>query len=220
MTTESDLNSFLVNANGIDYPFAWTITKLIDSDIEPVTVAEAKAHMRVEISDDDTYIGLLITAAREWCEDYTGRALIDQTWQLRYEGYFFKEFRLHRSPVISVHSFIYDVDGVATTLDSTNYVLDGPRTKWPRLLLSTTGAWPTTNYLKPVTIQFSAGYANRQVSPTEGADKVPMAFKHAIKMIVAHFYENRENVAGGSLAEIPMGARFLLDQQRCETGLA
>lgn len=49
---------------------------------EPVSTTEAKAHLRVDITDDDTYIGALITAARQEAEAYLRRALVTQKWQM------------------------------------------------------------------------------------------------------------------------------------------
>ena len=42
---------------------------------EPVTSTEAKAHVRVIGTTDDTLIAALISSAREFAEHYTGRAL-------------------------------------------------------------------------------------------------------------------------------------------------
>lgn len=50
---------------------------------EPVTLAEAKTHLRVTYTDDDALIAELITAARQWFEEQTYRALVTQTWDLK-----------------------------------------------------------------------------------------------------------------------------------------
>lgn len=49
---------------------------------EPVTLAEAKAHLRVDIADDDMLISGLIVAARQYAETITRRALVTQSWRL------------------------------------------------------------------------------------------------------------------------------------------
>ena len=49
---------------------------------EPVSLAEAKAHLRIEAADDDSLIGALITAARQSAEAHMRRALMSQTWRL------------------------------------------------------------------------------------------------------------------------------------------
>jgi uncharacterized phiE125 gp8 family phage protein len=200
---------------GIDYPSSWTLQRILDPNLEPVTYAEAKAQMRGDLDVEQAFHTELITVAREWCEWYTGRALVDQTWQMRFEGYSIDEFRLRRSPVIAVESFVYDVNGVATTLADDTYVLDGAGTKWPRLLLANGKAWPQTFWERPVTIQFRAGYANRAASPTEGAEKVPAAFKQAIKMIVTFLDKNRD-----ASPDMVPNVKWLLEEQRAEIGFA
>lgn len=201
---------------GIGYQSRWTLHRITDPDLEPVTLAEAKVQMRVDTSDEDDFHEELIVVAREWCEYHTGRALIDQTWQLRYEGYMQQDgFWLRRSPVIAVQSFVYDVDGVATTLDDATYVVDGAGTKWPRLLLANGQVWPQSFWARPLTIQFRAGYADRAASPTEGAEKVPAAFKQAIKMIVAFLDRNRE-----ASPDMVPNVKWLLDPLRAESGFA
>jgi uncharacterized phiE125 gp8 family phage protein len=57
--------------------------KLITAPIaEPVTLPEAKLHLRVDTTDDDTLITTLITAAREMAETITRRALVSQQWKI------------------------------------------------------------------------------------------------------------------------------------------
>lgn len=201
---------------GIGYQSRWTLQRLTEPDIEPVTLTEAKVQMRVDIDAEDDFHTALIVVAREWSEHYTGRALIDQTWQMRYEGYMQQDgFWLRRSPVIAVNSFFYDLDGVATELDEATYVLDGAGTKWPRLLLANGQTWPQSFWARPLTIEFRAGYADRAASPTEEAEKVPVAFKQAIKMIVAFLDKNRE-----ASADMVPNVKWLLDPLRAESGFA
>ena len=62
----------------------------IDSAVEPVTLAEAKAHLRIEteVTDEDTFVGSLIKASRLFCEHKTRRVFIDQTWTLTFDAGF------------------------------------------------------------------------------------------------------------------------------------
>lgn len=63
--------------------------------IEPVTLTQAKAHLRVDFADDDTLITTLIIVARQAVEEFLGRALITQTWQVFYDKFpdFFYGYR-------------------------------------------------------------------------------------------------------------------------------
>ena len=203
--------------NFVDYK-EWSLDRLFEPDIEPVTVAEAKANSRIDISDDDTLISSLIKVARIWVEDHTGRALIEQTRQLTFQGYASTEFRLHCSPVISIDSFIYNESGTVTTLASDQYELVGAWSKWPKLMAAYNGSFPSSNFTRPLTVQFKAGFARRSISPTEGAEKVPEEFKQAIKLLVGYYYENREAV--GDPENVPTSVKSLLISQRCNTGFA
>lgn len=207
---------------GIGRQSEWSLQRISDPTIEPLTVAELKIHLRgyTDITEEDSLISSLITASRRWIEDYTGRALVDQTWDLVFSGYSFGEIKLHRSPVLSVTTFTYDVAGVATELTASNYELRGAGTKEPKIIPAYGISWPYANWERPAAIRFRAGYANRLGSPLDGAEKVPDEFKTAIKLLVGHYYRNRESVDDNRLAELPMGVKFILENQRCNLGLA
>ena len=55
---------------------------MTDVSTEAITTEEAKTHLRVDISDDDTYIDSLVKVAREYCENYTRKALAQKTLEL------------------------------------------------------------------------------------------------------------------------------------------
>src|SRR4051812_41779213 len=92
---------------------------------EPVTLAEAKAHCRVTVADDDTYIGGLITVARRYVEEICNRALITQTWDLFLDCFPDGEILLPRAPVLTIGFVKYiDQAGVLQTLASNQYQVD------------------------------------------------------------------------------------------------
>lgn len=45
---------------------------------EPITLSEAKAHLRITYSDEDSYIETLITAARQYAENYQNRVYVER----------------------------------------------------------------------------------------------------------------------------------------------
>lgn len=173
---------------------------------EPVTTAEAKTHLRIDHSDEDTYIGTLIIAARQWVEHFTRRALIAQTWELSFDVWPPRVFALPLPPLASVtHIKFYDADNAATTVASGDYQVDTSREPG-RVLLKDTATWPVVN-LRPaagVVVTYVAGWAN--------AGAVPQAIKQATLLMVGHYYENREAVTQppGAIVEVPQGARMLL----------
>jgi uncharacterized phiE125 gp8 family phage protein len=173
---------------------------------EPVTLIEAKAHLRVSISDDDTLIGMLIKAAREACEHELGRALITQTWELALDV-FPEGFRLPYPSVQSVASVKYvDPDGTLQTLADTEYALDNHSE--PAYLVPAYGkAWPATR-AEPnaVRVQYLAGFGDA------GTD-VPEVLRQWILLQAAHWYGSREAASATRLEKTPY-VDSLLDRYR------
>lgn len=199
---------------------------------DPVTLAEAKTHCRVDFTTDDTYITGLITAATNWVENRTGRQLVTATlrqswdntglqfrpddvalgrvltsqWMQRGDGsYRRSEVWLAREPVSAV-SWVkyYDADDVQQTVSSSDYWTDFDSTP-PRITPKT--VWPTIHWLRPnaFQVQFIAGYGS--------ASSVPALLKHAIKVMVAHWYEIREPIVlGMPVASVPMSVDAICQQ--------
>lgn len=168
---------------------------------EPVSLAEAKAHCHVEtdVTEDDTFFDALIAAARESCEARTRRQLVSATFALRLSGFPCGDvIELPKPPLVSVSSITYvDVDGATQTLSTDVYEVD-PYTTPGRVVLKYGQVWPSTrDQRNGVTITFVAGYA-----------EVPKLLKQGMLMRIAHWYENREEVAPVSLMPVPVGADY------------
>lgn len=177
---------------------------------ECVTLAEAKAHLRVDVTDDDALIAALITAARLDAEDRMSRTLVETTWELQLDAFPADGcMRLHHPPVQSVaYIKYYDSTGTLQTLDPAAYVLD-TASEPARLVLAHTQSWPVT-YIRPAAVQV------RYVAGLPAADKakVPESIKAWIKLRTATLYEHREQIAlGVSVAEIPF-VDHLLDPHK------
>lgn len=192
--------------------------------VEPITLQDARAHIRVVNDDEDSLIEQIIIAAREIAEVRTARVFIQQEWAetfaafpgfpIRPSGSTWNHkatrqaregFALTRSPVIAISSLKYiDVDGVEQTINTSDYrlVKDEPT---GRVVLAYGKNWPTARDEDgAVRIKYTAGYGTTP-------EDVPSVFRHAIRLIVGHYYENREPfVTGTIVSEIPMTARALL----------
>jgi uncharacterized phiE125 gp8 family phage protein len=184
--------------------------------VEPVSLAEAKAHLRIDIDDDDTLIGGLISAARSHLEN-TARpklAMINQTWEYIADDWPAGDtFELRPYPLQSVTSITYtDRSAVATVFASSNYVVD--TYKQPgRLRLKTSANWPGTalREMNGLAIRFVAGYG-------AAGSAVPVQLRQAILLLVGHWYENREPVmtTGMMAAPLPMTVDALFRNWRRE----
>lgn len=200
----------------------YAVTQITPPAVEPISLAQAKAHLRVDISDDDAYITALIIAARQYAENYTKRVFITQTWNLLVDdfsmyrnGLFFlpssitpwtQELVIPKAPLQSIVSINYlNTAGVSTTLDPSLYTVD--TSSLPGRLYPSYGQiWPSTQaFPHAVTIQFIAGYGL--------AAAVPNTIVQALLLLVSHWYENREPIVaerGVVPAELPLAVDALL----------
>lgn len=170
---------------------------------EPVSVADAKLHIRAitgDTTEDAAIITPLITAAREYCENITGKALAAQTIEA-YPDRFTNIIVLPRPPVTSVTSIKYtDADGIERTMDAGDYLVD---TKFGRVAFKKIPSF-TPALLNPIKITYEAGGA------------VPKTIRQAMLLLIGHWYENREAVVVGAVASIKLelAVKALLNQSK------
>lgn len=183
---------------------------------EPITLSEAKAHLRVEFDDDDTLITALIAAARDYAERYTHRALLTQTitqvlpcfpyYEYRNQN---RAIRLFRPPLATLKTIkyydsdntlqtLYDADAAPTPITDTAIVntIKEP----PEVTPAFNTDWPTTaNREKAVELVYVAGWS--------AAGQVPQSIKAAMLLLVGEMYERRENF----VKQLPTAAEHLLN---------
>ena len=169
---------------------------------EPITTAEAKKQLNVTTTDDDSYIDSLVVAARQYTEQVTRRALITQTWNL-YLDEFVSPVLLPRPPLSSVSSIKYiDTDGVEQTTVTGVYTVDTDAEPG-HVFTAYNQAWPTARQVeKAIDIEYVAGYGD--------AAAVPQGLKHAMLLLIAHWYEHRETVNDFQVYDVPMGYAALV----------
>ena len=174
--------------------------------VEPLSLVEAKAHLRVTHADDDTYISTLIKSARCTVEQFCGAALIEQSWSVFQDCWPAQGIvPLPLSPIISIIDLlIYGEDDVAATIDHAHYYLDSV-SKPARLVLRQGRSVPSPGRrANGVEIKFTAGFGAIATS-------VPNQIKQALLIIIADWYASRGDVDAGPL---PLSARSLLAPYR------
>lgn len=162
----------------------------------PVTLEEAKSHLRVDHAFEDSYIQKLIavaTAHFDGWDNILGRALSPQTWMLTYDTFPSGAVDLILKPVISVDEVEYDdVDGNPQVVSPVDYYVDTVN-GW--LVLNSDASWPSTlDAVNATRITFTAGYADIP-GPSETSDPVsgvPIQIQQAILLMVGYFFKNRE----------------------------
>ncbi|MDP3650899.1 MAG: head-tail connector protein [Rhodoferax sp.] len=175
-----------------------------------VSVVEAKLHLRVDGTDEDTLISDHITTATELAEQATGRAIMPQTWELALNAFPTLSLQITRVPAASVTTLKYvDSAGALQTLDSGLYILDNADDYGHAYVIPVyAGTWPATrDQVNAVALRYVAGYAN--------AAAVPQSIKAWIKLMVGALYENRESETVGNGGAITLGfADRLLDRYK------
>jgi len=197
-------------------------TLVSDPAGEPVTLAEVKAWLKIDGSDDDALLVSLIAAGRESAEKYLRRALITQTWKLTVDlpysnwgrnlpegtydlpvnalcGDLPQEIDLPYPPLQSISSVVtYDTNNASSTYDSANYFAD---TASGRMVLNDTAVWPSNlRQRAALVITYIAGYGD--------ASAIPESIKSAIKMHIQRMYDER------ILCDMPPACESLLRQHR------
>jgi uncharacterized phiE125 gp8 family phage protein len=174
---------------------------------EPITLAEAKLHLRVDGTDEDTLITSQITAARQAAEQFMGRAIISQTWRAVLDAWPTGDVIELRQPWVRSITAVRYIDGagVQQTLANTEYrLVDRGENDFGRLQPAFGKSWPgVRNDAAVIEIDFVAGWTD--------AASVPQTVKSAVKFMLGHLYANRESVALGTIAtEVPQAFHTLL----------
>jgi uncharacterized phiE125 gp8 family phage protein len=177
---------------------------------EPISLAEARAHCRVDGDMEDTLIASLILAARLHIERCLDVALISQSWSLFLDRWPDRgHVGLPLAPLLSIDAVrLYGPTGSSMSLDPALFDVDA-FSRRPRLCRRDGQSWPLPGRgANGIEIAFTAGYG---LAP----DDVPMPLRLAVKLLVAHWHEAREPVLLGETADpVPTSIAALLGPYR------
>lgn len=173
--------------------------------VEPFTTAAAKAHLRVDLTDDDDIVDAAIVAARTYAENFMHRKLITQTVTITATGWGGRFFILPIAPVQSISEIRYtDSAGVEQTWSAAEYQL--VKSAQPARIAPAYGlTWPVTRSdYDTVSIDVVCGYG-------DASTDIPKDIMQALRLLLAHFYENRqEEITGTIVSRMTLGAQALL----------
>jgi hypothetical protein len=196
------------------------ITLLTGPSSEPVTEAEAMAHLRLDGEEELAQLHGAIRAARHAVENWTGRALISQSWRFMLDawpgergsawwdgtrpgpvgGSAARFIEMPKPPLISVQQvLLFNDAGEPVVFDAANYFVDAASAPG-RLALRNSAAAPAPQ--RPVNglqIDFTCGYG---AAPGD----LPPPLRQAVLMLTAHYFEHREVLRGpGDGPMLPLG---------------
>lgn len=165
---------------------------------EPLALADAKLHLRVDGTDEDALITSLIVAARQGAEHLTGRALMAQTLELALDG-FANVIKLPRPPLVSVASITYvDLAGTLQALATDQYTVDD-HSEPARIVPAYGLCWPSARCQpNAVLVRYQAGYT-----------AVPEAIKSWMLLRIGTLYEQRQEVVAGTNSTMAHADRLL-----------
>lgn len=180
----------------------------------PMSRDEAKDHLHVLNDDDNDYIDSLIEVVRkkiDGADGYLGRCLITQTWDCFLDWNFPDGDRSIEIPLGPLQSVTYikhtDTDGVVQTVNSSVYTVD-IKTARSRILPAYSQYWPSCrDIVNAVQIRGVFGHGLTDAS-------IPAPIKHAMKLMIGHLYENREETTTLDLSALPQGVAALLEPYR------
>ena len=208
--------------------------------VEPVSLTEVKAHLRIDSTAEDALLANLVAAARAWCEDYCDRTFVQTQWTMRLDSFY--------GPVGSPVQFGLKADG--NNIEGRQGTVPNLDVELPRppMMQSGTATAVTITYTpsagaSTATLDATEYRVDRQATPGVcrplygktwpshlvdqnattvtwwagyGSDgtSVPAQAKAAMLMLVAHLWRNREMTAEAALQEVPFGVRAMLDTIR------
>lgn len=182
------------------------VTLVTASTDEPVSLADATDHLNYDDTADHMYIRSLIAAARGYSEMFTRRKWINATYDWSFRAFPTGPIRLNEwplAPLSSVTSITYiDETGTSQTWAASDYVVQTGLAPG-EIQLAYNESYPTTrNQPNAVTVRQVMGYG--------AVEDVPDMARHAMLMLLAHWYEHRESVTDGTLSEVPQAVEALL----------
>lgn len=178
--------------------------------VTPVSLAEVRRQLRIEHEDDDLLLIRLIKVATAYTDvqGALGHAMISQKWGQWVDSNPQQYVKLILGPVIQVNRIqYYDTDGNLQTDTLTNYEVLG--TSFATTVGPKEGFnWPVTqDRSDAIRIEYTIGYG-------ETVADIPETIRHALMMLIGHWYENRETTMMDELSNVPYGFDALMDMHR------
>lgn len=204
------------------------LVRITDPTVTPITLAEAKKHLRVSTTDQDDLITMYLKAATDYVDGewgFLGRALVTQKYRLTLDAFpAGGAIKLPLPPLQAVTSVAYDAaTGLEIVLtEDVDYFVDSDSEPGWVLPVGTSKSWPSPiDAANAVRIEYLAGYDPSNDSPPDQTANIPFNIKAGIMLIVASMFEHREEVElTANVMRLPFGADILLRRHKIDKSMA
>jgi len=173
-------------------------TKLLQGPVmEPLTLQQVKDHLKIDGTNEDPYLTGLAITARISLERYLNRVLITQRYTAFYNRWH-GQMEIPFPPLQSIDQVrYYDGTGELQVLDEDGFYWIVDSTDPARIVRKFDSVYPELQDGRPasILIDFTCGYGD--------PEDVPEDLKHAMKLIITDYYENRGSIVIGQVNKIP-----------------
>lgn len=181
-----------------------------------VSLAEAKSWLRVEHAEKDDDIRDLVAAATAYVAQQADLTLAPTSFEQRVDRWPVGCVELDTGPVRDIADVVYlDPAGAEQSIDAADFAWEP----------TSTGArvWLTAGFSQPaladrpgaVRIVFAAGFNDPQATAGDDRLELPAQASTAIRLLVAHWWRNRETVSlGAPPASMPFGVDAIIETLR------
>jgi uncharacterized phiE125 gp8 family phage protein len=175
---------------------------MVRPHFEPVSIADMKGFLRIDHDEDDELIHMLIVAARVMIEAKTRRFLIEQMWRLSIDSWPSNGIiPIPIGPVLSLaDAWVLDAKGVLIPIPKTSFSVDTLSN--PGRLIQVDSVIDPVPRREGIVLDLHVGYGTTR-------EEIPIPLRHAIRMLVAHWYENRGDGPNPS-TDLPSGVAALI----------
>ena len=187
-----------------------TSTLVTAATMAPLSVQDAKMHLKAISDHEDLLVESWIAAATQYFEEQTGRPILSQTWEYWLDAFPLESvIEIPHPPLREVESVTYMSDGEVVTLSDGSPTTALWRASTPAgdyakrgWIESISGTWPTADTRRDaVRIRYTAGYAESQSA-------VPSLVRAALLLLVGQFDQFRAELhvsQGARIERLPMG---------------
>jgi hypothetical protein len=199
-----------------------------------LSLADAKQHLRVTASDDDSYITGLISMALDACSNYLGYSIKKGTAKYGFDSFTGSPALINpvnglnipsgnylrvNSRVLAVNSVSYvNANQAVTAFSGSDWITaPDPMGNYSRNIFINTAPDSITDDTIKYIIEVSEGFNPVGTSAVDPDTIFPMAIKHAALLLVGQYYDNRNAIVVGTIqAKISLGFEYLLDPYKIQ----